>query len=275
MKSPIQIHETAFVTATYRASNKSLSKDPYSYLWANAKTDQWIKRYTKAVSKEEPYVHCLRNRYFIETITQLIEASRVKALINFGCGFSMYPFILPDGIINIEIDKPEVITYKKKKVENWISKGKLPARNIHYISKNFKSGISELKKEINFIIQDAPSFILIEGVLFFLNATDTTLLINLFNDIQSKGGYLGSVSFIDSIENTNCFKRLIQFYKKEVIVNSGFEYQTIPSEYYSSLKDYQLIEHEDYVSLSEKFDPKNKIQNGEEILNEHMYLLKK
>lgn len=275
MNSSINIHETAFVTATYRASNEELSKDNYSSLWKNSKTDSWIENYLKKVSLEEPFVHCLRNRFFYDEINSLIQKEGIEVLINFGCGFSMYPFLFDKELINIEIDQTELIDYKKNQINKWISEGKLPSRKIHYIAKDFNLEKDELENEIKFITKGKPSFILLEGVIFFLTETSTKELIELFSRIQSSESFFGSVSFIDSIVETESFKRLVKFYESEVTLNSKFEYLTLPTSYYETLRNYELVAHEDYVSLSTKYTETDKIINGDLILNENMYLLKR
>ncbi|WP_299767642.1 class I SAM-dependent methyltransferase [uncultured Dokdonia sp.] len=275
MKDTLQIHETAFVTATYRASNEELSKDVYSKYWKNSKTDKWIKSYLEKVSNEEPYTHCLRNRYFYETIKRLKENKEIEVLVNLGCGFSMYPFIFENDLINIEIDKKDIINHKKTKVQKLMKSGKLPDRQIHYIAKDFNLEKKELSEEIKSIINGRPSFVILEGVLFFLSKAITNELFELISEIQTPGSYLGSVSFLESIVDTACFKRLVHFFDEEVNLNSKFEYLTLPTNYYKSIPSYELIEREDYVSLSKKYSPKDKIENGDLILNENMYLLKR
>lgn len=275
MKNTIKIHETAFVTATYRASNEELSKDNYSKKWKNPKTDKWIENYVKKVSIEEPFVHCLRNRFFYETIRRLIEQEKIEVLINFGCGFSMYPFLFHERLINIEIDQKDLIDHKKTHIQSLIKKGELPKRKIHYLSKDFNLQKEELESEIKEIVKGKKSFVLLEGVIFFLSRKSTNELVELISKIQSKESYFGSVSFLDTITETKCFKRLVKFYKEEVILNNKFEYLTLPTKYYETIPAYKLIKHEDYVSLSKKYSPENIIENGDLILNENMYILKK
>lgn len=275
MKESIKIHETAFVTATYRASDEALSKDKYSGYWKNSKTDKWIRNYVNKVSLEEPFTHCLRNRYFYETIKRLIQQKQIEVLINFGCGFSMYPFLFADDLINIEIDQKDVINYKKDQIQQLIRQGRLPNRNIHYIARDFNQEKQELEAEIKSICNGKPSFVLLEGVIFFLSQSTTDELIKMIARIQSKGSFFGSVSFLDSIVTTDCFKRLIRFFEEEVVLNNKFEYLTLPTAYYKSLPDYNLIEHEDYVSLSKQYSPAQSIKNGDLILNENMYLLER
>jgi O-methyltransferase involved in polyketide biosynthesis len=275
MKNAIKIHETAFVTAAYRASNEELSKDEYSNLWRNPKTDVWVKGFMRKVSIAEPFVHCLRNRFFYESIKRLIKDNEIEVLINFGCGFSMYPFLFDEKLTNIEIDQRELIDYKKEHIRNWTREGKLPKRKIHYISKDFNLEKNELEEEVKLITKGKPSFVLLEGVIFFLSKASTDELVELIGRIQAKGSYFGSVSFLNDIEDTDCFKKLIKFSEKEVVFNSKFEYLTLPTAYYETLSEYRLIEHEDYVSLSRKYCPEKTIYNGRSILNENMYLLKR
>lgn len=275
MKDALQIHETAFVTATYRASDEALSKDVYSSYWKNEKTDQWIANYLENVSPEESFTHCLRNRYFYEVIKGLKAEHQIEVLINFGCGFSMYPFLFEDDLIHIEIDQQDVISYKKQEVQNLIASGKLPKREIHYIAKDFNLEKEELTAEIKSITKGRPSFVLIEGVLFFLSKSVADELFALIREIQTPGSYLGSVSFLDEIEQTDVFQRLIDSFNKDMNLEGEFNYLTLPTRYYESLPSYDLIEHEDYVSLSKQYSPNKIIEDGNSILNEHMYLLKR
>ncbi|MGB1242875.1 MAG: class I SAM-dependent methyltransferase [Chitinophagales bacterium] len=275
MNNTIEIHETAFVTATFRASDEELSKDLYSEYWRNTKTDNWNMNYVKKVSLEEPFVHCLRNRFFYETIKQLIDRKEVEVIINFGCGFSMYPYLFDEEVIHIEIDQREVIDYKKSCVEDWVKEGKLPNREIHYLTKDFNLQRDELEDEIKSIIGDKPSFVILEGVILFLSQECTNDLIDLIGRVQTAGSYFGSVSYLDEINDLDCFKRLTTFLENEAMSGNKFDCLTLPTSYYENLPNYGLVEHEDYVSLSEKYAPERAIINGNSILNENMYLLHK
>lgn len=271
----IEIHETAFVTSTFRSFNENLSQDNFAKLWRNTKTEKWIEAYLEQVSSEEPYAHCIRNRYFLDTIKELVDTNKIEVLINFGCGFSMYPFLLDGKLINIEIDKPEVIDYKKSKIRNWQENDILPQRNILFIGVDFSENYKEdLLSRIFSIKNDKPCFILIEGVLFFLNRKETDKLFNFFNIIQNQGDFIGSASFQESLKETLAFKKLLRFLNKKVSKTKGSDYQTIEDEYYRSITNYTLIDHQDYFSLSKKYC-NNIQQNKELILNENFYLIKK
>jgi O-methyltransferase involved in polyketide biosynthesis len=271
----IKIHETAFVTSTFRAFDEDLSQDNFAKLWQNSKTEQWIKEYLDQVSSEETYTHCLRNRYFLDKIKDLVQNQEIEVLINFGSGFSMYPFLINEKLINIEIDKPEIVDYKKDKIKNWQKENILPKRNIHFIGVDFSENYKEdLLSKINSIKGNKPCFILVEGVLFFLDREETDNLFDFFNIIQKSEDYIGSASFQETIKETIAFKNLLGFFNQKVSKTNENDYQTIEDEYYSSKKDYKLIDHQDYFSLSKKYGNKTN-QLKELILNENFYFLKK
>lgn len=156
-----------------------------------------------------------------------------------------------------------------------VKEGKLPERKIHYIAKDFNLEKEELEIELKSIVGNKRSFVLLEGLIFFLSKTITNELIELIGNVQISGSYLGAVSYLDSIEDTDCFKRLIKFFSEEIMVDGKFEYLTLPTSYYESLNFYELIQQEDYVSLSKKYSPKNKIENGDLVVNEQLYLLQR
>ena len=90
----IQIQDTAFVTSSMRATDEALSKDCYAKLWETEQSKMWMQAYANTVSHLEPVSHCLRNRFFYETISALASNGEIEVLLNLGCGFSMYPYIL-------------------------------------------------------------------------------------------------------------------------------------------------------------------------------------
>lgn len=271
----MEVHETAFMTSMFRAMNENLSNDIYSKLWNTPKTKVWVDAYLNEVSLEEVKTHCIRNRFFLEKIKQLFKEQKIDVLINFGSGFSMYPFLLDQSITYIEIDKPEIINLKKRKITNWIKKGKLPQRKIHFLgtdfSKNYEKSIAA---KIIAIKNNKQTFILIEGVLFFLEKNDAERIFKFFESIQKKGDYIGSVSFDDSIKQRKAFLRLQEFFYNKNLSSSKNNYLTLNHNFYKEKSSYTLIEHKDYFLYSK--DVNNKINlNTADILNENFYLLKK
>jgi O-methyltransferase involved in polyketide biosynthesis len=271
----INIHETAFVTAAFRAQDRVLSGDPFAYLWDNEAITNHAERYSNAVSAYEGVAHCLRNRYFSDTLRRLTAQAGVEVFMNFGSGFSMYPYQLDPSILCIEIDTPAVISHKQRKTMEWQGEGKLPKRDIVYFEADFNSpSFESLYKDLYAIKKGRKSFILLEGVLFFLGKQDTVRLFKLFNRLQGHAEYVGSVSFLPELELKPAFGKLIAFVEGNLEKNQQFSYQTVPDEFYNTLDHYQLEDHQHTFSLSARYVPKLEFTE-DEVLNEHMYLLKK
>lgn len=275
MKKNIDIQDTAFLTSALRAFNEDLSQDIFAKLWNNEKIDSLAETYLQKVSSEEISAHCLRNRYFLDTLKKLIRTNEIEVLINFGSGFSMYPFLLQKDLVHIEADLPEIIRYKKGKIENWQKSNLLPKRKIHFIPVDFTKEYQEkLYKKIIAIKNEKPSLILVEGVLFFLKRNETEKLFDFFSHIQNSGDYIGSASFLKNIEKTVAFKKLLDFLHEKIAKSENSDYQLIENQFYKNIAGYKLMEHQDYFSLSSTY--KNQIlEEKEQVLNENFYLLKK
>lgn len=271
----LEVHETAFMTCAFRAMDENLSQDPYAKLWYNDATQKWIDLYMTEVSSEELPAHCLRNRFFLESIKKTVQENNIEVLINFGSGFSMYPFLLDKNLTHIEIDKPEVINLKKKKIENFIADGFLPKRTIHYVGVDFATDYqAKLTTLIDSIKANKSTFILIEGVVFFLNRAQTDHLFEFFSSIQQSGDFIGSASFRHELKDTLAFQKLIQFMNRRMVPASASDFQTVADAYYANKPLYTLTDHQDYFSLSKTYQNTVRLQK-EEILNEHFYILQK
>lgn len=271
----IHIHETAFVTSTFRSYDEELSQDRYAQLWANPKTENWIKNYLQEVSAEEPYTHCLRNRFFLDYINDAVANKKVEVVINFGAGFSMYPFITDASVKHIEIDKPEIVDYKRERVAHWQREGVLPQREIAYFGVDFSTDYqADLLVGLQSLIAGRRCFILIEGVLFFLTKEETDELFTFCEQVQQRCDFIGVASFQDTVRDTRAFDNLLRFFNDGIAEDKGDDYQTVADEYYTSLPHYELVAHEDYFSLSDQYD--NTIRSdADDILNEHFYVLQR
>jgi len=272
----MQIHETAFVVSTYRSHHEDVSKDTYAKLWNNPSTDSLIPEILENVSSNEAILHSLRNRFFYESMKSFFEQNKGGTLINFGSGFSMYQFLMDDNVSTIEIDKKDIVEYKKEKIDQWIREGKLPNRKILYVSIDFNA-LSEEKiiQSLKPLIKEEPIFILLEGVLFFLDQQTTKKLFRVFKNIQHPGDIVGSVSYVPEIETTEVYKKLLNYFDSHNDTNDSFSHQTISNSYYENIDGYSLKEHIDEYNLAKTYASEFEINDKNQILNEHMYLLKR
>jgi len=272
----MKIHETAFIVSTYRSYYEEISKDLYAKLWNNSDTDALIPDILNTVSSHEALMHSLRNRFFHERMKTFFESNRGGTLVNFGSGFSMYQFSFDQNVTTIEIDKQDIIDYKKEKVDEWIKTGKLPQRNIQYTAIDFtKNSVEEIVNLLKPMIKIQPIFILIEGVLFFLDRKTTNTLFNVFKEIQKPDDAVGVVTYLPEVENTEVYHRLLNYFDSNNDTKDSFMHQTIPHSYFKDISGYTVQEKSDEYELSKIYAPEHFITNKNEILNETMYVLKK
>lgn len=187
----------------------------------------------------------------------------------------MYPFLLDNSITNIEIDKPEIIAHKKTKIKNWQKLKLLPARNIHFIGVDFSKDYEEnLFSTLQSLIKNKPGFILIEGVLFFLNREVTIKLFDFFSAVQQKGSYIGSASFRENMNESTAYKKLLQFINDKVTKENKSDFQTVEDAFYKTREGYKLVDEQDYFSLSPIYNNEIKLDK-DLVLNESFYVLEK
>ncbi|MDH7444580.1 class I SAM-dependent methyltransferase [Aquimarina sp. 2201CG14-23] len=272
----MQIHETAFVVSTYRSHHEEVSKDIYAKLWNNPSTDNLIPEIIENISKHEAVLHSIRNRFFYEQMRSFFLANNGGTLINFGSGFSMYQFLLNENVRTIEIDKTDIVAYKKEKVDLWTNEGKLPKRDIQYVSIDFTAhSKEEIVSSLKPYIKQGPIFILLEGVLFFLDLDTTNTLFKVFKELQQTGDQVGSVSYLPDIENTEVYRRLLHYFDANNNTNDPFMHQTIPHNFYENINGYFLKKISDEFELSKIYAPNMDITDRKEILNENLYILQK
>ncbi len=272
----MQIHETAFVVSTYRSHHESVSKDEYAKLWNNPATDALIPDILNSVSEYEAILHSLRNRFFYERMSSFFARHNGGTLINFGAGFSMYQFSFESNVSTIEIDKKEIMDYKKEKVDHWTKDNKLPKRDIQYSAIDFnQNSIAEMVDFLQPMIKKEPTFILIEGVFFFLDRETTNKLFEVFASLQKQGDLVGCVTYLPEVENTSVYNRLLHYFDSHNDTNDSFNHQTIPHTYFQNMDSYGIKEKTDEFELSKIYASGSGVQNKNEILNETMYLLER
>jgi O-methyltransferase involved in polyketide biosynthesis len=272
----MKIHETAFVTCANRSSDEKLSGDPYAKLWSNKTTEKWVQSVIEEVSPYEPFLHCLRNRFFLVSIQKFFTKNPRGVLVNMGAGFSMYPFVISSNIECLDIDQQDVISYKKSQCDNWIKDGFLPMREIEYMNLDFRmEDHSCFIQQVIKWIAGRPSFIILEGVLYFLSENVTNRLFTTFKEIQNPGDILGCVSFLPESKDTDVQIRLDDFFDRNNFTQDSFSHQLLSNESYESRDGYRVVDHKDYCDLSKLFTSERQIEDRFSILNENMYLLKR
>jgi O-methyltransferase involved in polyketide biosynthesis len=241
-----------------------------------AAAQEWVRAYTREVSADEPFVHCLRNRFFLEQISSFFREHPGAALVNVGCGFSAYPHLLPATHRYCDADVAEVVQYKQAQLAVWEREDTFPSRTIHYVAVHLddEKECHRFEAQLRHWLDGQASFMLMEGVVLFLTKASVLALFEMFARLQQPGDRLGSVSFVPEIRHTAAYARFLDFYRR-YLGRSDTEYTELEDAFYRRLPGYTLIQQTDYLGLSQQYAPARPPLHSEEILNEHLYVLER
>ncbi len=271
----IEVHDTAFMVAYYRAQHEQLSKDSFAKLWLRPTVKKWALSFFENVSYEDEILHCMRNRYFHDQLHEIASKNEEVLFINMGAGFSMYPYELPKNIITIEIDLPTIYAYKKQKIDTFMAEQKLPERNVLHIAGDITD--PENKKQLEGFVNGfgaKKTVILIEGVFFFLTRSQIDYIMKMCRDVLKKDDLLFCVSYDDEITKTPVFKKLTTYFS-EFLKSEGNPFTVLPHSYYNSASGFNLKDRFSSLELAKKLKCIDPLIAENEVLNEYFYMLQK
>ncbi|EKE16556.1 MAG: adenosine-deaminase [uncultured bacterium] len=275
MKHQKNISETAYLTATCRSKKTAISRDVYARFFIDKEAEVLRKKYLKKVSPKEDLLQALRNNFFLKKLKLFFKGHPEGIFVNIGAGFSTYPFLLSDKFKYIEVDTPGLIDEKKKKTKELTDNNLLPARNIKFYSAdlNVDNDLNELKKYLSKELKNKKSFILIEGLIYYLREDKAIRLLEIVKQIQSKNSVLGILALSEKFIKNPIYKRFKNFVEKNTDDNR-FEFTFFKPKVFELLRGYACLIKTDYSKLSNINDI-NKIKSDEDIFWEDFYILKK
>ena len=270
------INETAYWMTGCRAALPELSKDIYAKFWLNDASRERHILYTKEVSPAENITLSLRNRFFLEDITNFLGNNPNSVFINIGAGFSSYPFLMPENIRYCEVDCADVIKTKQRKVQGFNAIGTFPKRDITYFSVdlNRKADLVKLYDDLREWTGDTNSFILLEGLVYYLKLQRTNELFDIARKIQTSGSRLGVVTWLPATVNWSIYKRFEDFVKNKLGEELAHFYFHEPSEI-KKIEGYSPIIQTDYIELSRKYGMKKPLKPEDDVFWEILTVLER
>ena len=270
------IHDTAFWMAGCRAELPELSKDIYAGYWLNEASKKKHKEYIRYVSPTENITLSLRNRFFLEEITSYLAQEPEAVFINIGAGFSSYPFLMAKDRIYCEIDCTDNIRKKKQKIKQLQDSGLLPKRDIRFYSVDLDdlSQIDSLADELKDFVGDRKSFVLLEGLIYYLSTESVEKLFKLAAAVQTQDSRLGLNSWTPDAFDYPVYKRFEEFFRLQHEEEPpAFIYHNPDS--FRDIDGYKLVQQTDYVKLSKRFGMSNPLKTEDDVFWETISILKK
>jgi O-methyltransferase involved in polyketide biosynthesis len=274
---PSGVHDSALIVNAFRARKVHISADRFAALWVSEENENWANKYAGQVGSTEVLVHALRHRFFLECLKQFLDKAPDGVFINIGAGFTNYPYQISSQIPCSEVGTKVNIGFKKQKLAEFELKGDLPARIIKFITVNDLNNlaeISDLELVLKEWIDDRSSFVLFEGVFFYLKIEAIKYFYTMLASLQHRGDIVASTSFRPEECNKLMFQRLVAYCRSDYKMKD-FIPTTVPTIFYCQKQDYLLVNHKNYYCLCRKFALEEQLGSPEQVLEEDSYVLER
>jgi O-methyltransferase involved in polyketide biosynthesis len=281
--SKLEISQTAFLVNESRARRKDISKDIYARNWILPQEREKIKELWELFSKKVyPYDDIelsVRNRYYLDLLKKFIKKHSNPIIVSLGVGLTSYPFLLTNRAEFVEVDLPNIIKYRKQRIDTLRNKKIIPKRNVNLYAVNLNQleHISRLEKILihDFKINERPSMIFMEGISYYLKKDSLTRLITSLIRIQNEGSILALDYWKPDIVHHPVFKRLQEFFMEKFNFPHR-DYTLFKKEFIQELTQYRLKKATSIMAEEFKYNKKPVLMdNKENILPEYNIILQK
>jgi O-methyltransferase involved in polyketide biosynthesis len=236
------LSETAFLVNESRSRMTDISRDTYSHLWLTNKTKLLWNDFAKKVYPHNDLALSIRNRYFLEHLITTTKKHKNTVFVNIACGFTSYPFLIKKDIKCIEIDLKPVINYKKNKIAKWQKENKLPKKTIDFVALNIEQNndLLKLEKLLQNKLKGKHSFILLEGITYYLNIPTLKKIFNICANVQKYSDTIGFDYWTPKIKKHPVFIKLVKYFADKF--NYKKQYNLFDTNFIFSIPKYKPLE---------------------------------
>ncbi|MBI4212134.1 MAG: class I SAM-dependent methyltransferase [Deltaproteobacteria bacterium] len=248
------LSETAFLTNESRSRMVDVSKDIYAHLWVTPATKKIWDDFAAYVYKHDDVELSIRNRYYLENLKAFLQEHQDPVFINIAAGFTSYPFLINAPCHCIEIDYQHVIDFKRPKILEWQKNGQLPKCDLEFYGTDLtnKHDHEQMTAAFKHWIGNRPSFVLLEGITYYLEPKVLDQLLKLIASTQTKGSLLGLEYWTPDIVEHPVFIRLEDYFEKRFHYKKG-TYHLIDDDFIRSLPNYDVVEITDVKEQEQIF----------------------
>jgi O-methyltransferase involved in polyketide biosynthesis len=270
------ISESAFLVNESRARNVALSQDRFASLWVSDSTRELWEDFTRTVYPYDDIELGVRNRYFLERLNDQINSGQISTFVNIGAGFTSYPFLINNPCRCVEVDFDHILRYKQKKISSWQNAGKMPERPIIYISADLSDSadVQSLESKLGSILSGASSFILLEGITYYLKTDDLQSLLGLFSDLQPPGSVLAFDFWKPDFTDHPVTARFKKFFADR-FGHAEIDYNLFDEDFVRSRPGYEVLEITNVQEQERALSGTNILADYDQILPEYYALLRK
>jgi O-methyltransferase involved in polyketide biosynthesis len=270
------ISETAFVVNVSRSLRPDISRDIYAHLWI---TDKARRLWQELAEEVYPYDHIsssLRNRFYLERVSEFLRTRGDAVFVNIAAGFSNYPFLLEAGCTCAEVDFAHVIDSKVQRTTIWQREGTLPKRTVqtHGADLSTAADRRSLSQALKQWYGQRPSFLMMEGLTYYLAPSVLQELLNIIAAAQVPGSQLAFEYWTPDAADYPVFCRLEQYLAKGFAARTQ-HYELLDHDFVSAIPGYHLVESSDIAAQELLHSDTRDLQDKNNRLPVHFAVLRK
>lgn len=274
------VADTAFLVCESRARSIDISQDSYARDWISENRRKLVSDFWEEFSREV-YPHddlevSIRNRFWLEQLQKFVDKNDNPIFINIGAGLTSYPFLLSKSVPTMEFDRPAVAAYKNARIQQLVKRDILPRREVLCCPINLDSNedLRQLKAILCQRCATSTSFVLCEGLTYYLEKSTIDTLVDTINCCQRKGSTLGIDFWNPGVATSPVFLRMKTFFSNHMGLDGG-EYTFIDREWIENIKGYKTRELTTVAEQETRFKGTKHLQDPTNVLLESYAVLKK
>lgn len=274
------VSDTAYLVCESRARRVDISQDVYARRWIAPGHRESVAALWETFSREVyPYDDLeasLRTRYWLEQIEEFVRGAEDPVFVNIGAGLTSYPFLLTRRVPCLEFDRPVVVAYKNARMKELRSENVLPSREVSFCPINLESkeDLEGLEAILRRRCASRPSFVLCEGLTYYLERSTVNALVDVVRRVQQEGSILGVDFWRPSVAESPVFLRMKAFFSERFGLDST-EYTFLDDDWVSSLEGYESVASTTVVEQEAVYTETQHLQDRASVLLESYAVLKR
>src|SRR5262245_39035027 len=275
-----QISDTSFLVAESRARRLDISRDAYARHWMpptrlSAVASLWDD-FSREVYPHDDLELAIRNRFFLERLQRFSAAHEDAAFVNVGAGLTSYPFLLERQIPCYECDLPNIVRFKQRRMTELSSSGILPPRDVTLLPLDVlrEDGREQIRSLLITKLAKRPTFVLLEGLSYYLNFVVLESLFDVFREGQLPGSQVAMDFWMPDLRQHPVFLRLQEFFG----AHFGFpaqDYCLFDEEWIGRIRRYRVIESSSVSGSEQRYAASTVLSDEREMLPENYALLER
>jgi O-methyltransferase involved in polyketide biosynthesis len=186
---------TALLTAAARARHPVLSGDRYAAAWVAphaAQVEELRREYAREVCAGEDAGLAVRCRFFLHALREMAAEHPALAYVGLGAGFTSYPLLTTRPVRALEVDLAPVMALKRARLAELAALGAAPRRRVAMRAADLARPTDRagLRRRLARALSGRPSFVLLEGVSYYLPRPALHDLLDAIRAAQAPGSRL-------------------------------------------------------------------------------------